>query len=402
MKKYYVLSLVLTITGAVVAATLLYLHFSPASSGLLSCAPSTSCWKIAAAGYAQFFGIPGAAFPLAFFLVLFFTLLMADYARDAYYSFAAAVIFPVASLFLVLDLIFNIALLRLKVFSLPQTGILLVVILLVLISFLWIRSEKKNNSFIKWYAKIFNPGDNADKKAVVYLYIVSVLAFSLLILSSMALANAKIGGNSGASGIKSFAELKNIKAENIVFPESKMVIGSKDAKVVIHVFIDYLCSYCRSFSKTETKLAEKYGSKIRFVYHHFPLEASCNESLTRTIYKNSCQASYIAQAAGDLGVFDDYMKFHFPYLAGPDHRKEFDYKAELSHMKKTGFKNITSIEKMYITKEIEAKVRSDARFASANGIKGTPTLFINGKRIVGALPVEILSQLIEWELEKNN
>ncbi len=79
-------------------------------------------------------------------------------------------------------------------------------------------------------------------------------------------------------------------------------LGNIDADVVIIEYSDIDCPFCKKFHPTMERIAQEYGSKIAWVYRHFPLESLHPEARTKA-EASEC----VAQLAGNE-VFWKYLK----------------------------------------------------------------------------------------------
>ncbi len=163
-------------------------------------------------------------------------------------------------------------------------------------------------------------------------------------------------------------------------------IGNPNAKVVIVEFSDFQCPYCRKFAiETLPKIIENYGDKIMFVYRDFPLE----------IHKLAFNASIAANCAREQGKFWEYHDILFERQAEWSNNASMfiKYAAELK-LDVEAFK--ACLESGRYNEEIE-KDFLDGLHA---GVEGTPTFFINGRKVVGAAPYEVFVRIIEEELSE--
>jgi protein-disulfide isomerase len=127
-------------------------------------------------------------------------------------------------------------------------------------------------------------------------------------------------------------------------------------------------------------LLEKYPGKVRLVFKNFPLR---NHKLAQP-------AAKAALAAGNQNKFWEY------------HDKVFENYSKLSDellvqfAKELGL-NMDRFLKERTSPEIAALINRDLREGSRIGVRGTPTLFLNGKRL-GQRSLEALSAAIENKL----
>jgi protein-disulfide isomerase len=79
-------------------------------------------------------------------------------------------------------------------------------------------------------------------------------------------------------------------------------LGNINADVVIIEYSDIDCPFCKKFHPTMERIAQEYGSKIAWVYRHFPLDSLHPEARTKA-EATEC----VAQIAGNE-VFWKYLK----------------------------------------------------------------------------------------------
>ncbi len=184
--------------------------------------------------------------------------------------------------------------------------------------------------------------------------------------------------------------LPNIEFVSSVSADDDAFLGAADAPVTIVEFSDYQCPYCARFvTETLNGLKEKYieTGKVKFVYRDFPLSSHNNAHIT-------------AEAAecvhGDAGN-EAYFAMHDAIFAGQSAWTNLDdatdYLVEMADSV-VGVDIRTCLE----NGDMAAEVDADFEAARGYGVSGTPTFFVNGKKMVGAYPIEVISQLIDEEL----
>ncbi len=153
--------------------------------------------------------------------------------------------------------------------------------------------------------------------------------------------------------------------------------GPEDAPVQIVDFSDFGCSHCGNFALNQGKLlrAEYEASgQVRFEFKHMIIGGQATRD-----------AANAAECAADQGRFWDYHDALFararvtpnPFTKPMLQR----YAAELG-MDTATFDACVNRDTHY------AAVAADESEARSRGINATPTFFINGKKIEGALPYE--------------
>jgi protein-disulfide isomerase len=144
------------------------------------------------------------------------------------------------------------------------------------------------------------------------------------------------------------------------------VAGAKDGKVTIVEFSDYQCPFCGQAEPLVDQVMAAYPKDVKRVYKQFPLTS---------IHPNALPASKAAVAAGKQGKFWEM------------HKKLFDNQRELSpdNYKKWAGEiglNVAQFEKDMAAPEVQAQIDKDTQEARAADVTGTPTIFVNGKRLM--------------------
>jgi len=161
-------------------------------------------------------------------------------------------------------------------------------------------------------------------------------------------------------------------------------LGGASAKVVIHEFSDFECPFCSRGKASVDQIKQAYGDKVKIVFRHFPLSFHANA-------KPAAVASICAQKQGKFWEMHDKMFENQQSLTEDSFTK---WASELS-LDGTAFGNC-------LKDPASAKiVDADMKAAEEVGVNSTPTFFINGKKVAGALPFEQFKQIIDEELAKN-
>ncbi|MCL2026083.1 MAG: thioredoxin domain-containing protein [Leptospirales bacterium] len=414
MKKYVYTLIGISIIGAVLS-TFLWIAIYYPSFSLLSdkfynpyIAVASSAWsKILAI---RAINIPLPVLGMLMYLCGIFILLVADYASGRYYIFSAALMIPFAGIVLVLSAVSLVMIiLTAKVFPILYVlSILLNIILLaVFIKFYLSISAQSARSLATALAvaikDIFDDTDGSSDKKAATAYatlFVFLLASTLLCLDyTMKLRNpARVISEKDMNIFLDNFYTADI--EKIDLPESKIRYGSDDAKITIHVFTDFLCNACYNFYQTEKYIVSRFGNQVKFLSYHYPLDTSCNNNIGSTVYDNSCLASKSIQAAAEMNILEKFMIHFFKRHKEISH--SFDIEKALMIFGQTGLgeKEKNSFKELLNSAATEKKIAEDLAAAKKLEIDGTPTIFINGRRISGVPPKEMLEALIEKELTK--
>ncbi len=181
-------------------------------------------------------------------------------------------------------------------------------------------------------------------------------------------------------------------AEKITVEKDDPIFGSTAAAVKIVVFSDFQCPSCRYFSAVIDELNKLYYHRFYVVFKYFPLSTDCNVAVTKNIHPNACNAAFAAVAANEQGKF---WQFH-----------DLLFSTDLEENKETFFNmakrlNLDSIkfEKTYSGEIARDKVFQSIQQGVKLNITGTPTVFVNNKKISDfrLKPMEILMNFLLQE-----
>jgi protein-disulfide isomerase len=163
------------------------------------------------------------------------------------------------------------------------------------------------------------------------------------------------------------------------------VRGPADAPVTLVTFSDFQCPYCVRLERTLERLRARYGDKLRIVWKDAP---------NLEFHKEALLAHQAAHAAGEQGRFWEMHDaiFRRPYLLN---RPAFERYARELGLDMERFRAVLDEGKY------EKVIREGFEYGvSLVGQSGTPTIFVNGRPVLGAYPYGVFVQLIDEELAR--
>lgn len=137
---------------------------------------------------------------------------------------------------------------------------------------------------------------------------------------------------------------------------------------------------------TLKRLQEDYAEKVRLVYRHYPL---------RRIHPNAQKAAEASLCAGDQGEF---WKMHDLLFGDQAGLKVEAIKAKAGHLRL----DLEGFEECLDSGRHADAVEEDLLAGSRAGVSGTPTLFINGRRLSGAVSYEKIVEVVVEELNRSD
>lgn len=182
------------------------------------------------------------------------------------------------------------------------------------------------------------------------------------------------------------------KAENDkIKTDSQPAFGTLGAPVVIAVFSDYECPFCREAAKMlRDNLLKTYPKEVHAYFFDFPLEvmhpwARSAAMAGRCVFR---------QSASSYWDFHDWM-FENQKDITPENLKEKVLEFAKAKGKDLDLKQLTSC---IDTKETSAEVDRTLAIGKSLNVNQTPTIFINGRRLGGAPAWSDLKFIIDYEI----
>lgn len=183
-----------------------------------------------------------------------------------------------------------------------------------------------------------------------------------------------------------------ISAEQLVRPDSP-TLGPADAKVTIVEFLDPECESCAQFNPVVKKVLRDYEGKIRLVVRYMPL------------HPNSTLAASYTEAAGEQGKYWQMQEMLFQRQPewgtkhGPQPAQPPNVFALFEKYAKELGLDIEKINSAIKEERFAAKLERDKKDGQTVGVRQTPTLFVNGRKLM-SLNEANLRSLIEEELKQ--
>lgn len=162
-------------------------------------------------------------------------------------------------------------------------------------------------------------------------------------------------------------------------------IGPRDAPVTLTVFSDFQCPYCARMAAllTYDVLPLERGN-VRLVFRHFPLP---NHAWAR----RAAEATACAQEQGDKFF---WALHNYVFEKQREFTPENTVQKVLDHSNRLWGFDRAKFEACIAGGKTAAKIERDLAFGKEHGIAGTPTLFVNGRRVDNASDAVQIRSLI--------
>lgn len=157
--------------------------------------------------------------------------------------------------------------------------------------------------------------------------------------------------------------------------------GSVRAPVTIALFSDFECPYCVKAEATLRAVEAAYPGKVRVAFRHRPLPMHEHARI-------AAKASLAAEAQGRFWEYHDVLVAH---------------RDALDRTSLEGYARTVGLDGARFARDLddpraEARIVADENEAARLHVEGTPTAFVNGRRIVGAQPLAVYRAAVDRAL----
>ena len=167
-----------------------------------------------------------------------------------------------------------------------------------------------------------------------------------------------------------------------LYPE----LGNWNARVTVVEFVDYQCPYCQRTASVVRRIMAAMGDRVRFIVRDFPITELHPSA------KQSALAANCVLAQGQ----EIYWRYHDVLFADIAHQSPTDLRAKAEQI---GV-DLSAFDVCVSQERYLKKIDADIQDALRAGVQGTPTFFVNGIRIQGAVDEKTLTRLINVVLEQ--
>lgn len=391
-------AVVLFLIGAALAALLLLQHHGEtgavaAVDAVCGDGQTSGCEVVAQSAYSKVAGLPLAALGLFFYLGLASLLVLGGSAGDEAANRASRI-----ALFLTLAaLAADVALFGVQAFVIKSFCKLCLATYAV----------NAAAAFALWPARQAPAGVLGRVAAVAWALVLTALGAGVLASNAAleARAAARTGSLLGAPGAlpagdaalqaevkrlqetlddpQKFQDYQAAKAEkefDTAAPQTfdlatTPVKGPADARVQVIEFSDFLCPFCRGLAGAFKDFMPRSQGRIAILFKHYPLDKECNPHLNSTVHAGACWVARGGVCAQQQGKFWAYHDLAFE---NPPHEPG---RADVLKIGSAAGLDASALGACLDSPATQARLAADIADAERTGVKATPTLFINGKKL---------------------
>jgi len=158
--------------------------------------------------------------------------------------------------------------------------------------------------------------------------------------------------------------------------------GPSDAPVMLAEFSDFQCPFCSKVTPLIEEMLQAFPKELKVVFKQLPLP----------MHKDAMNAARASLAAHKQGKFWEMHDKMF------GNQRALDIDSLKRYAGQIGL-DVAKFEVDLAAKDVQAQIDEDMKLAQASQVNGTPTLFLNGKRVTDRSP-DGLKRMIAEALKK--
>jgi protein-disulfide isomerase len=173
--------------------------------------------------------------------------------------------------------------------------------------------------------------------------------------------------------------------------------GSKAAKVTVVNYDDFECPFCARMHETLFPgLFKEYGDRVLFIYKDYPLE-EIHPWAVHAAVDADCLAAQNGDAYWD---YADYLHGNQQAISGEKGKEGRNAELDKLAMQQAQKHNLDlPMLQACVKAQDEKVVRASMHEAEGIGVDATPTLFVNGQKLDGAVPAEEVRTALDQALK---
>ncbi|MFE9193049.1 DsbA family protein [Micromonospora sp. NPDC007208] len=161
-----------------------------------------------------------------------------------------------------------------------------------------------------------------------------------------------------------------IESTVLVREDSHRLSTAADGKVTLVEFLDFECESCAAAYPAVKQVLATYQDRITVVVRYFPIPSHPNADL----------AARTAQAAANQGRFADMYNQLFENQTSWGHKEQAQTEVFLGYARALGL-DLPRFQRDLDDPGTAARVAKDKADGTAAGVQGTPTFFLNGRKL---------------------
>lgn len=384
-KKKNITIQVLSIIGLALSIKLACIYYVAnyeqyALSSFCSINDFIDCDGAAKSTVSQFWGIPLAYWGIFFYIIILFLTVVEKLKQFKFLKFLEVFKNPMSYMTTLGTIAFicSMVLAGLSVFKIHKLCVLCVITYFIDLTIALVASSCKPMNFVNAVKDTFIDFVNGAKKYTKTFIVLLLLAISFLTYSGVT--------DNFVPHIKKHKSI--IKYRKMTYNPYRVngnVLGNEKADVVINLYSDFVCPLCY-IHNIMLHQAVKEFSNVKVIHHNYPFDKECNPYISVNMHPNACFMSKGAIAARNQGNY--WGMSSLLYENQPQNMEDMLKLVRLLKFNEEQF--VKDFNSAATEKEIESELKQ----ANDIGLDATPTMYVNGDKIVGVKPYYELKEIL--------
>ena len=156
----------------------------------------------------------------------------------------------------------------------------------------------------------------------------------------------------------------------LVRQDSHRVTSPASEKAQLVEFLDFECESCRAAEPLLAELKKEYGDRITFIHRYYPLPG----------HRNSGTAAVAVEAAAQQGKYEEMAAKLFETQPQWGERQDSQAALFRTYAQELGL-DLAKYDNAVLDQATKDRINQDVADGRALGVTGTPTFFLNGKKL---------------------
>lgn len=163
-------------------------------------------------------------------------------------------------------------------------------------------------------------------------------------------------------------------------------LGDPKGEIIIVEFSDFECPICQKVSPILEAFVRTHRG-VRLIFKNYPLDNSCNPSLKEPKHLFACRVAIMARCAAQQGE-DSFWKVHNELIRLGEFSEDI-----LDNLPSKLGLDLKTFSECLQDSRIRERIVKDIQLGNRLRIEGTPTVYVNGKKLVA--PFGVLTATLE-------
>lgn len=399
-RKAVLLSIFSSIAGIILSLISTFQRFRILKNGLVdesycSISEFINCDLVNASSYSELMGIPIAWLGFMFYLVvlifsLFLLLSKGERRGTATIVFGMGVLSIIYSIWLAWIAFFVIDAVCMECLAMYAANFL---IMLSGFFMLKVKLSDLPKYLYNFVLSVFSRG-SLDFKVRIWRHIgVAFVVFLLGFVVIVWISPGEIVSDPAMSTKEKIDAFYKQSIHDFQISDKWAVWGNPNSKVKIVEFSEFQCPYCKISAFNVKPFLQELNNKVAYYFVNYPLDSSCNPNLTNPMHPMACEAARAGICAMQQGKF---WPFHDDLFRNA---KKLSSRLILDIAKKNGLK-IDQLEICMNDPATSDQILEEIKAADKIYVKGTPSIFLNGRKLNNWSDRRLTRALIEEEIRR--